>query len=292
MNETASTPTIVTPEQGFHRLVPFDDYARWEAINSHMLNGLSKTPAHALYDLQHGGKERTKSLDLGWLFHVAVLEPSLFETEFVVAPKIDRRTKAGKQTWLEFIAEHPAAQAVDAETMEKVISMREELFAHPTAGPFFSGQGHNEVSILWQDREHDMRCKARLDRVGLINEWPVIGELKSARDASRRSFERSIVNYGYHISAYHYLAGLEVLQPRPQGHPQRRYIFFVVESEPPYCVACYDLDDSALAEAEIVRRRYMTTLKRCMSNGVWPGYPDGIEYVSLPAWAFKNWVDD
>lgn len=280
------------PTPGLYKNVSFDDYAAWDAANASILNLFSKSPAHARYDILHGGKKRTPSLDLGYLLHVAVLEPKRFETDTVVPPNLNMRTKVGKATWAQFEAEHAGKLLVDGDMMSKVKAMTASVMEHETAAEFFSeNPGQNEVSIVWDDVKLGIRCKARIDRIGSIGEWPIIGDLKSARDASRRQFERAIYSYGYHVAAAHYLAGLETLYPVPSGNPFRRFVFFVVESEPPYCCAVYELDDAALDEGELVRRRYLKQWRECVESGNWPGYPSGIDYAGLPAWAFKIFTE-
>jgi len=289
---TMAEPQIVTPEKpGFHKDVDFDTYVSWDAANASILNRFQRTPAHVKYELDHGGKKRTGALDLGWLTHLAVLEPARFESEVVVPPKVDRRTKAGKATWAQFEAEHPDAMLVDMQTHAKVRAMRRNILEHETAGEFFSGTGANELSVLWNDEEHGVRCKARIDRVSTIGEWPIVGDLKTSRSAARRGFEKSINDFGYHVQAAHYLAGLEAIVPVPPGQPFRRFVFFVVESEPPHCVAVYEIDDAALAEGVLVRSRYLRQWRECVETGNWYGFPAGIEYASLPAWAFRRYED-
>jgi exodeoxyribonuclease VIII len=279
-------------EVGLYKNLSFDDYTAWEAVNASTLNGFSRTPAHVHHEMLHGGKERTPSLDLGWLVHLAVLEPDRFKAEIIVPPKVDRRTKVGKATWAQFQAEHAEKIFVDADTFGKVKAMAASLLQHETAAEFFQkNPGHNEVSVLWDDIELGIRCKSRIDRVGSIGDWPIVGDLKTARDAARRPFERSIYSYGYHVQAAHYLAGLETLYPVPSGNPFRRFVFFVVESEPPYCCAAYELDDAALDEGELIRNRYLRQWIECNQSGQWPGYPPGIDYASLPAWAFKIFAE-
>lgn len=284
--EEASALTGIKP--GLHKGVSFDDYQTWDAANASTLNGFSRTPAHVYYALLHGGKKRTAALDLGWLFHLAVLEPERFEAETVVPPNVNRKTKVGKATWAQFEAEHADKTLIDADTFAKVKAMAESLMKHETAAEFFStNPGHNEVSILWEDKEHGIRCKARIDRIGTIGEWPIVADLKTARNAARRSFERDIHTYGYYVQAAHYLAGLEALYPVPSGNNFRRFVFFVVENEPPYCCAAYELDDSALDEGRLKRSQYLKTWRQCVESGKWPGYDSGIDLASLPPWAFK-----
>lgn len=275
------------PKPGIYRDVPFEEYAAWDAVNSHILTGLARTPAHVRYEMLHGGKEPTPALDLGWLLHLAVLEPDRYSAEFVIPPKVDRRTNEGKAAWAQFGAANAGKRFVDAETVQKVEAMRDALLAHPSAGEWFRSKGANEVSLVWGDESTGVICKARIDRVGYVGEWPIVGDVKTARSAARRAFERSIIDYGYHVQAQHYLAGLQALAPIPEGQPFRRFCFFAVETEPPHCVAVWELDESALVAAEQDRQRYLRTWRQCVESGVWPGYGDGIDLVSLPPWAFK-----
>jgi hypothetical protein len=295
VNEFGRKPA---PKPGFYRNVPFDEYAAWDAVNSHILTSLLHgTPAHVRHQLMSGGPEPTRSLDLGWLVHQAVLEPDLFAgfgADMVVPPKVDRRTTEGKRLWAEFQAANEGQRIVDADDYEKtcalrrkVIAIRESVLAHPSAGEFFRGPGANEVSLVWEERAAGVLCKARIDRVGMLGEWPIVGDLKTARKAARRPFERAVFDYGYHVQAQHYLAGLQALSPIAQGQPFRRFCFFVVETEAPFCPAVYEVDDSALAVAEQDRRRLLVTWRECVESGKWPGYADGVDLISLPAWAMK-----
>jgi hypothetical protein len=287
------TTTPVRPEwvPGIYPGVDFESYCAIDAVNSHVLSGFAQgTPAHVRYAMLHGGHEPTRSLDLGWLVHLAVLEPARFEAEIAVPPKMDRRYKEGKAAWAQFQAAHENALLVDQDDHTAAVAMRDALLAHPTAGEFFRGRGRNEVTVVWAD-EPGIPCKARIDRIGTVGEYPVIGDLKTARCAGRRVFERAIYQYGYHIQAAHYTRGLEALAPVPAGNPFRRFVFFVVESAPPHVVACYELDEAAQAQAEIDRQKFLRTWRRCHESGVWPGYGAGIELASLPPWAFQ-WSSD
>lgn len=286
------------PKPGIYRDVPFDEYASWDAVNSHVLNGLARTPAHVYHEMTHGGLEPSRSLELGWLVHQAVLEPAEFAKfgeGVVVAPKLDRRTKAGREAWGRFLTEHEGQTIVEASDWEKldaqrrkVEAIRNTLLAHPSAGEYFASKGANEVSIVWVDASTGVICKARIDRVGYLGEWPIVGDLKTSRDAGRRPFERAVHSYGYHVQAQHYLAGLQTLAPIADGAPFRRFCFFVVETEAPFCPVVYELDESALVEAEQLRQRYLRTWRSCVESGRWPGYPEGVDLITLPAYAFRQ----
>lgn len=284
------TTALGEPAQtGIFQDLSFDDYLRrLPGVNSHTLGRFADTPLHVHYELLHGGTEPTRSLDLGWLTHLAVLEPERFEAETVVPPKVDRRRTEDKKLWAEFEAANRGKLFVDLQVRQAAVAMRDALLAHPAAGEFLRGPGVNELSLVWEEREAGVLAKARIDRVGTVGEWPIVGDFKTARDASRHAFERAIHTFRYHVQAAHYLAGLEALVPIPAGNPFRRFVFFVVENEAPWAVAVYELDDAALAVAEAERQRYLRTWRECNETGVWPGYSDSIELCSLPAWAFKT----
>jgi PDDEXK-like uncharacterized protein DUF3799 len=285
---TLEPPRVATPPPGIHRDIPFDDYWSWDCVNHSILHGFTRTPAHVRYELDHGGKTPTSALDLGWLTHIAVLEPERYDASVVVPPKVDRRTNVGKARWAQFCAANEGKLFLPADDMAAVQGMRESVLAHRVAGPFFRGKGANELSIIWEEKGPGVLCKARLDRVSMIDDWSIVGDLKTSRNASRRTFEKDIHTYGYHTQAIHYLKGLEALVP---ATPFRRFLFFVVESDPPHCVAVYELNDETLAQAEQERQRYLRTWKRCVETGVFPGYPDKVELCGLPAWAYRPLED-
>lgn len=281
MHHSEAQTLPMTLEPGLYRDIDFETYAEWDAANSSTLNKFARTPAHARHYIRHG-MESTPQMDLGKLVHLAVLEPERFAAEVVVPPKGDGRRKEVKAARAEFYAANEGKTFADQETFEQVKAMAESVFAHETAGKFFTGEGDNEVSILWEDGTHSMRCKARIDQVKSVDGWPIVADLKTSRNASLREFERSIYTFGYHVQAVHYLAGMDALFPIPDSEPFRRFVFFVVESEPPYCCAKYELDERALDKGEQKRSEYLRKWAECIETGIWPGYAD--DYASLPPW--------
>lgn len=274
-------------EPGIYRGVPFDEYWSWAAVNASTLNRFSKTPAHVRYWLDHGGDDdETPSTKLGVLGHLAILEPERFESEVVLAPNVPKRKTVHKAIHAQFEAENAGKYIVDEKTLAHVKAMARAIHSHPKAGPYFAGPGQNEICIVWDDKETGVRCKARIDRVAQMDEWPIVGDLKTDKDASPWAWERTVVRYGYHVSAAHYLAGLEAHFPTAGRH--RRFVHFVVESPPPHCVALYELDDSALEDAAAKRRRYLRQWAECQATGRWAGYPIEIQLVTLPRWALTD----
>jgi hypothetical protein len=124
-------------------------------------------------------------------------------------------------------------------------------------------------------------CKARYDRLRPDN---IIVDLKTTRDASPHGFQRSIANFGYALQAAHYRRGMrEVLQ-----QDMAAWCFIAVEKEPPFLVACYVLDAESIDASDVKVGKALASYMECKRTGVWPGYSDLIEPISLPKWALSQ----
>ena len=92
------------------------------------------------------------------------LEPDRFNTEFVCSPKLDKRTKAGKEEYAQFEAENSGKVVVDKSSFDKAVSMRDSVRAHKASRALLDA-GSAEQSVFWNDSEFEVGCKARGDWV-------------------------------------------------------------------------------------------------------------------------------
>lgn len=272
---------------GVYPDVDFDDYAVWPALNYSKLKHFRKTPRHARWYFTHDEESR-KYQDFGHVLHMALLEPQRFkEAGAVVAPKLDRRTREGKATWSHFEKMAAGRQIVTQEDMDKILGIKESVLQHATASEALYGEGVNELSIVWEDPETGILCKARIDRLCTIGSWPFVVDLKTTHKvASTHSWQMAVESYGYHEQAAHYLRGLSVLAPLDSG--QRKFAWLVVETEPPFCVRVFEAEDAALGIGNDQIVRYLQTYAECEERNLWPGWPEGMDIAGLPAWVYKR----
>ena len=83
-----------------------EQYHASEGISRSKLMLLDKSPYHFWYETMSGFAEKqesTPAMNIGSAFHTMLLEPAKFQMEFAVAPKVDRRTKQGKEDWEIFV---------------------------------------------------------------------------------------------------------------------------------------------------------------------------------------------
>ena len=146
--------------------------------------------------------------------------------------------------------------------------------------------GEPEVTLAWIDRETGVWCRARPDF--LPHKRRIIPDLKTSADGSPEAFSRSISNFGYHIAAAHYMAGIEAVY----GERPTNWLHVVIEKEPPHCVSLYELPREDIEIGEDVRRRALRTFADCLSADKWPGYADNedgtLAQVGLTSWAKKS----
>lgn len=155
--------------------------------------------------------------------------------------------------------------------------------SHPLAGDLLA-EGNPEVSIYWDEqvtigwRTHTVPCRARADwmRDGLI-----IDLKTTSRGTSEKALQRTVIDYGYHISAAHYLRGVEqVSGARPE------FWFIFVDTEPPHTVSVHRLDDRLLAVGEERILTAYETWAACDASGSWPPpwSMDDVHTITAPHW--------
>lgn len=280
----------VPEKDGIYVGLDYDTYARISAVNQSYLNQFAKSPLHAQYWKAMGGSDETPARAFGSAVHLAILEPANFASEVLCVPKVDKRTKAGKKEWADFQAKADGRIILQPDEHDRVKHVARSIVEHPTARQLFASKGANEVSIVWTDPETGVRCKARVDRITELNGTPVVMDLKTTRDVTPRKFQGSLVDYGYDIQAGFSLAGLDVLRPIANGSaPQRVFVILAVESDGPFDVGVFHLNEEAVLHAQQRIRRMLKQYAQCKASGVWPGkVGDGVELLDLPEWQYKR----
>lgn len=273
---------FVTPEPGVYPGTPYAVYASWDAARSSLLTKFDKSPMHVRHEMLNPRPD-TAATALGEAMHTAILEPERFEKDYAVQPKFDRRKTADKQALAEWEAEHADCIAILQPEMDECLRARDAAWKHPIASSLLGGRGLNEASMLWEDPETGEACKLRLDRYSMLGGDTGIIDIKSARDASPGAFQRSAYNYRYHEQAGMYLDGVTVLRG-----VNARFFWIVIEKDP-VAVVVYEPDVSMLEQGYQDYRRHLRMWHECRKTNRWPGYPETIQPIELPAWARRTY---
>lgn len=291
---------------GVHHGVSMAEYLALPYLSASALEEFRRSPAHFR---AMKPKDPTDAMKLGTAVHMALLEPALFAETYVVATPCAAELASGKRkgeacgspgkyrrngAW--FCGTHAPdehdtpADVVTAEHLQDITGMRDATMAHPDAAKAYTGQGGEEVTIVWDDPT-GIRCKARPDR--LIKRAAMLVDLKSAADASPRGFARDGAGRGYHRKMALYRRGLRVLHEQGLMPWEVKHSAIVaVESSAPYVVGCYLIDEghpgADMERAEQDVERLLVRLSMCREHDEWPGYGTGWKILKFPEWAFDN----
>ena len=114
----------------------------------------------------------------------------------------------------------------------------------------------------------------------MLNDGSLVLDLKTTQDASPKGFQRSIVNYRYHVQASHYL---DVIESSTGKRPQA-FLFIAVEKVRPFATAVYMADEAMIGVGKQHAREDLDNIAKWMAEDHFPGYSERVEEISLPKW--------
>ncbi len=260
----------------FVRNLPIKDYHAGEEISHSGIVKLLKSPEHYM-QYKNGEDEPTPAMEFGSAFHAFILEPEVFAKEYVLAPKFDKRTTAGKEAAAKWDEENAGKTPLTADVMESLAAMRTSVFKHAGAASMLV-TGESETSLFWTDEITGLKCRIRPDH------WFEGGmaDLKSCISANKADFAKAVANLGYDIEAAFYIDGMKAVTGKSVD-----FFFIAVEKTAPYTTACYKASQEMIEVGRAKYRGALELLKWCQENNQYPGYqPNGeIETIDLPRWA-------
>lgn len=246
------------------------EYHRDEALGSTSLKTLAlKTPAHYQYDKQH--PKFSDAFTLGTAAHSLILEGDT--SSIVVVEAENWLTKAAKEAKAAALAD--GKQPLLMKEWAQVQAMRDSVMDHPLARNAFTGH-KAEQSVFWEEDGLMLKCRPDAWKPGLIV------DLKTTVDANPNEFGKTAFNYGYFMSAAHYIDGVKAATGEDV-----KFVFVNVEKTAPYLVSVTELSDADLNRGRSRLDRAKRIYRECEASGNWPGYPNLIT-TELPFWAQKQ----
>ena len=238
-----------------------------------------RSPAHYHASILFPQKT-TSEMQLGSALHTAVLQPDLFDEQYMELPKLDRRTKEGKELYKQY--SESGKVLLDSAAIATVQKMKESLMQHPIISSVLSS-GQPELSCFGclPEFSHTL-VKCRPDWYN--EELGVLLDLKTACDASPKAFAKASADYLYHLQNALYAD----LFSHVSGKHIQAFLFAVVEKEPPCAVALYQLDADAVEKGRDLYRKAILAYNDSLERNYWVGYSPKIEILQLPAWALVS----
>lgn len=253
------------------------EYAAEPGVRSSLLKRVEESPWHALRSMTVPS-EPSDAMALGECLHALCLEgPTAMQWYHPSKYKSVRAASA------KVIGAPPGTTVIPSVLLAQAVWLCGEIAKHDEARELLTGDGWNEDTFLWSDPTTGLACKSRIDRTcidttdGQLRVPGIVDIKTTSGSCGERAFARTVHDYGYDVSAAHYLAGFEaVLGVRPP------FRWIVVESQTG-AVAVHRADAGLIDWAESRRQRMLATLSECIKNDRWP-MPAG-SVIERPRWA-------
>lgn len=237
----------------------------------------SQTPAHLRARMNE--PLDSDALRFGRALHTAVLQPELYDSSWAVAPKVDKRTTAGKDTWARFEAECASTgKGMLSEAEGNMVRGIVRSLEGTTADEVLSIAPMREVVLTGEIG--GVVCKCRIDACSTDG---LLVDLKTTVSAAPRAFTRSIVDFGYLLQLAFYRT---LMQQNGIGYGAT--VLVAVEKQAPYAAALYAMRDRDISRMMLVLPELAQRYQRCLDEERWPSYPSHVQLLEMPEWAFKD----
>ncbi len=246
-----------------------------EIVRNSYINAMEYCPAKARVE----ESKDTPSLKLGRAAHSFVLEgEETFNKEFAVCPTCDKRTKKGKEIFAEFQAENLTKTIVSEEDYVKIYGMNRAIRSHDFANSLLVN-GISELTVIWEDEETGIMCRARPDRVP--DGHNMLIDFKGTKDASEYGFDKSIATYRYYRQGAMYAEGVSKIT----GEKYDAFVLIGCEWEFPHRLDVVVIDPDYLAWGRQEFHKLLRLEKECRDRNYWPHYlNEGARDALLPAY--------
>jgi hypothetical protein len=254
-------------------------------------SSLSNFAISPLHYIKYITKQRITSpqMALGSLVHTLILEPSEV-SKYIVSPKFDLRTKAGKEGKQIFEDENIGKEIIDPDVWQTAKDMQESVFSFSKSKSILDNLVETEkefkIPIL------GMPMRGFIDGLGnmggAVYTNPYIAELKTSQTSDPNEVPKDFFNKKYYIQAAVYTLALRELGIIG-SESFAPFMYIVVESKAPYIVTVFQADEKYIQYGIDELSRLLLEFSAWMEAG-YPvsGYSktgkDEIYSLGLPLW--------
>lgn len=258
--------------------MPNDAYHAGAGMNKSSLDKISKSPAH----FKFAKAKETKAMGIGAAAHCAVLEPHLFDDQYLLLPEVpDRRAREYKE------AAKTGKRVLVGNEVAQIVGIKRAVFNDYFASALLRGESFYELSAF--GFIDGVLCKARFDCLVETKENGVYAvDLKTTKNARPKVFESAVAEYRYHVQAAFYSDVFEAAT----GAELAQFWFIAVESDLPHGVISRYLDEASFEQGRTEYQKNLRTYRECIESDSWPCYEQPLTEedceMSLPEWYWNK----
>ena len=262
--------------------MPMEEYHATTALNSsRMRTGADVSFEVAEYDSTMPGEETIHQFD-GTIVH-HTFETKETKSKYAIAPDVDRRTKAGKAEFAEFVegllvGVKPITQ-VQHDMAHKCL---ENALSHPESKKFLEhGMFERSYFCELQDVEVKARPDIDMSHIATSNNFPCLVDIKT-RGKGRA--KRDIWNYEFWTSHMYLQCGLQIMAARKLGLEVHNYFYLLVEKVPPYQINVVPVDAETIHWSIRATQTLIEQWKAWLDNGCPKSYGLKQKAITTPEW--------
>lgn len=221
-------------------MISNEHYHALPGISGSNLKLLNESNRHL--DNKHLFNAESDALVFGTLLHTMVLEPHDVEKNYVVMPKFDLRTNAGKQDKNQFITDNIQKTIIGKDDFENAKRMAENAYA--ICGNIIDA-GIKERSIFAEIDGLILKCRLDIDLEQEGDDYDLKTITLGTKDFSNSTIENHIKKFGYHHSA----AFRNIIR-RELGKPVRNSYLIFCSTGPGNMVRVIEIHPTWIKKAE------------------------------------------
>lgn len=238
------------------------DYLSYSALKAY-----AQSPNHYLRYVSREVAE-TPEMRFGTALHTYLLEPDAWHERYYVMPKVDRRTKKGKEEFEKHTELAKTRIVITEEDQQVIEAMTANVWKHEPAAFFMREEG--EVEKLLERNLFDIDWKGYADKIV----GNAIIDVKTVQDASPAAFQRTA-----HQMKYHWQAALyRMLAPNMPS-----FVWLAIEKKEPYNVMVFEQSDDAFLRATMEVQE--ATKKFLKWDGSAGSYSSKVLTLDYPSWS-------
>lgn len=277
---------MIIDKPGIYKNVPNEHYHASKGLSNSQMSYLLPPHCAKMFWYQNLSglveKKSTDAFDLGSAVHTLVFEPDEFQKRFYCVNEVPKRTSNLGKAAYEAMEKAAAGRAIlDKTDQDTAYWMAGNIRSH-SMWKSVKGDlsGCIEDSLAWIDPESGILLRSRPD----FYTDDIIIDLKTTKDSSPHAFQKAVVDYSYHRQGALSTDGLSLLKNRSYTN----VILFVVDKNPPHFVRCYVMTENALLQGRYEYKHAANQYKECLESGVWTSFPEVIEDLDIPQWAYRS----
>jgi hypothetical protein len=220
-------------------------------------------------------------MQIGSAIHCAILEPEVFEREYLLLQDVKDRRSAIYKDALKIHSEDKVLISHEINSVTsaaQAVSLNDDYQAQ-----YASAKKYTELSFFAVDQETGVKIKCRFD---MITEDGKALDIKKTQDVREFQFMRAIASYDYHIQQAFY----ERVYQCATSNELQDFAFLAIEEKSPNSNRIYRIDDLSMQLAHKKVSKILNKFKNQKDRT--EGITLNETYITLPEWKLAELEDE